>query len=140
MVKEELKNTKLNNEILLIRGFPGSGKSTKAKAIDGYKHLEADQYLEVDGEYVYDASKVKLAHDWCVAAARQYLEQGHNVVVSNTFVKLWEMKRYIDLGYPFRIMEMKNSFQNIHGVPKEKIDLMANGWQEIPSSWISDKE
>jgi predicted kinase len=140
MLIQELNKKPINNEILLIRGLPGSGKSTKAKTIAGYKHLEADQYLEVDGEYVYDASKVKLAHDWCVATASQYLEQGHNVVVSNTFIKIWEMKRYIDLGYPFRILEMKGSFQNIHGVPQEKIDLMASGWQEIPDAWIFNKE
>jgi predicted kinase len=131
--------TPSDNEILLIRGLPGSGKSTKAKTMVGYRHLEADQFLEVNGEYVYDASKVKHAHDWCVSTAKEYLDQGHNVVVSNTFIKIWEMKRYIALGYPFRIIEMKDTFQNIHGVPQEKIDLMASGWQEIPDAWILNK-
>jgi hypothetical protein len=74
-----------------------------------------------------------------VSTAKEYLDQGHNVVVSNTFIKIWEMKRYIALGYPFRIIEMKDTFQNIHGVPQEKIDLMASGWQEIPDAWILNK-
>lgn len=135
MMNENLNVQKLNNEILLIRGLPGSGKTTKATVMNGYRHLEADQFLEVNGEYVYDASKVKLAHDWCVSTAKECLEQGLNVVVSNTFVRLWELQRYIDLGFPFRIIEMKEKYQNIHGVPQEKIDLMAKSWEELPAQW-----
>lgn len=134
-MNENLNVQKLNNEILLIRGLPGSGKSTLAKSMNGYRHLEADQYLEVNGEYIYDPSKIRLAHDWCVLTAKDCLEQGLNVVVSNTFVKLWEMQRYIDHGFPFRIIEMKEKYQNIHGVPQDKIDLMGNSWQELPAQW-----
>lgn len=135
MMNENLNVQKLNNEILLIRGLPGSGKTTKATVMNGYRHLEADKFLEVNGEYVYEASKVKLAHDWCVSTAKECLEQGLNVVVSNTFVRLWELQRYIDLGFPFRIIEMKEKYQNIHGVPQEKIDLMAKSWEELPAQW-----
>lgn len=135
MMNENLNVQKLNNEIVLIRGLPGSGKTTKATVMNGYRHLEADQFLEVNGEYVYDASKIRLAHDWCVSTAKECLEQGLNVVVSNTFVRLWEMKRYIDLGFPFRIIEMKEKYQNIHGVPQEKINLMAKSWEELPAKW-----
>jgi len=135
MMNENLNVQKLNNEIVLIRGLPGSGKTTLANSMNSYRHLEADQFLEVNGEYVYDASKVKLAHDWCVSTAKECLEQGLNVVVSNTFVRLWEMQRYIDHGFPFRIIEMKEKYQNIHGVPQEKIDLMAKSWQELPAEW-----
>jgi predicted kinase len=125
------------NDIVLIRGLPGSGKTTAAKSMYGYKHFEADMYLEVDGVYVYDVAKVKAAHDWCVASAKKALEDGLNAVVSNTFIKLWEMQRYIDLGFPFRIIEMSESYQNIHGVPEDKIEMMKNGWQELPEKWKS---
>ena len=84
------------NEVVIIRGLPGSGKSTLAKSMVDYLHFEADMYLEINGEYVYDASKIKQAHDWCVASAKNALEKGANVVISNTFVKLWEIQRYID--------------------------------------------
>lgn len=134
-----MKTNLKQNEIILIRGLPGSGKSTKAQSIKDYKHLEADQFMVVNGKYQYDPSKVGLAHDMCVASAKNLLEQGFNVVVSNTFIKTWEMKRYVDLGFPFRIIEMKGKFNNIHGVPQDKIDLMANGWQEIPEAWILNK-
>ena len=130
-----MKSNGYQNEVILIRGLPGSGKSTLAKNMDGYFHFEADLYLEIDGRYVYDATKVRDAHDQCVASAKAALEQGKNIAVSNTFVKLWEMERYTDLGFPFRIIEMKNNWPNVHGVPEDRIEIMRKGFQQIPSHW-----
>ena len=127
---KEIKD-KVKNEIVLIRGLPGSGKTTVAKNMNAYEHFEADMFLLIDGEYVYDASKIKAAHDWCVAQAKESLEKGLNVVVSNTFVKLWEMDRYIKLGYPHRVIEMNNRWKNVHGVPEDKIEEMAGCWEEL---------
>lgn len=125
------------NEIVLIRGLPGSGKSTLAKSMNEYVHLEADMYLMIDDLYVYDATKVKAAHDWCVAQAKLNLEKGLNVVVSNTFVKLWEIDRYIKLGFPYRIIEMKNRWKNVHGVPEEVIVEMQKRWESVGKNQIS---
>jgi predicted kinase len=126
---------KINNEIVLVRGLPGSGKSTYAKGLAGYTHLEADMYFEVDGQYVYDKSKINAAHNWCVESAKKALEQGENVVVSNTFIKLWELKKYINLGYPFSIIEMTGTWPNVHGVPAEVVSRMQQAWQKAPSDW-----
>ena len=124
-------------EIVLIRGLPGSGKSTLAKTMEGYHHLEADMFLEVDGVYVYDRTKISDAHGWCVASAKKALEQGKNVVVSNTFSKNWEMKRYIDLGFPFRVIEAKGKWENIHGVPINVIETMARNWEKLSAAWVA---
>lgn len=129
----------MNQEIVLIRGIPGSGKSTMARAMTGYTHYEADMYMQVDGIYVYNAENVTKSHDWCLASAKSSLEEGHHVVVSNTFTKLWEMKRYIDLGFPFRIIEATGKWPNIHGVPQDKIELMKARWDRLPDSWIASK-
>ena len=122
-----------NNEIVLIRGLPGSGKSTLARTMVGYEHYEADMFLMIDGQYVYDASKVITAHDWCVAQAKESLDKGLNVVISNTFVKVWEMDRYIKLGYKYRIIELKTRWKNIHGVPEDKINEMSLRWESLPT-------
>jgi len=121
-------------EIVLIRGLPGSGKSTMARQMVGYEHVEADQYLEVDGRYVYDAGKVRAAHDWCVAKAKAALESGRNVVVSNTFARLWEIQRYADLGYPLRVIEATGRWRSVHGVPMHKINAMRARWEALPSN------
>ena len=123
------------NEIVLVRGLPGSGKTTIAQKMEGYIHLEADMFFVVNGIYVYDHLKIKEAHDWCVSKAKSELDQGNNVVVSNTFVKLFELKRYIDFQYPFRIIEAKGEFPNLHGVPFEKIAIMKSKWEKIPMEW-----
>lgn len=127
----------MQQEIILIRGLPGSGKSTIAKQMIGYVHLEADMFLEVGGIYVYDASKVSQAHDWCIASAKTALENGENVVVSNTFVKLWELERYVNLGFPFRIIEANGKWSNIHGVSHDKIEKMKSRWEFLPEFWVA---
>lgn len=125
------------NEVVIIRGLPGSGKSTLAKSMVDYLHFEADMYLEINGEYVYDASKIKQAHDWCVDSAKNALEKVANVVISNTFVKLWEIQRYIELGFPYKILELQGKWPNIHGVPIEMIDIMASRWEKLPTNWVA---
>jgi predicted kinase len=125
----------LTSKIVLIRGVPGSGKSTKAKNMVGYVHLEADMFFYDNGCYVFDSSKVKAAHDWCEASVKIELEKGNSVVVSNTFIKVWEMKRYVDLGFPFSVIEMSGKWQNVHGVSLEKIEMMKNRMEKIPSTW-----
>ena len=132
-----IKNNNHKNEIVIIRGLPGSGKSTLAKSMVDYLHFEADMYLEINGEYVYDASKIKQAHDWCVDLAKNALEKGANVVISNTFVKLWEIQRYIELGFPYKILELQGKWPNIHGVPIEMIDIMASRWEKLPTNWVA---
>lgn len=127
----------LKAEIVLIRGLPGSGKSTLASTMQDHIHIEADMFLQIDGVYVYDQTKIRDAHDWCVARAKQALESGKKVVVSNTFVKTWEMQRYIDFGYPYKIIELQRKWPNIHGVPEDKIEVMTRGWQELPEIWKS---
>lgn len=118
-------------KIILIRGLPGSGKSTMAKQMVGFMHFEADMFLEVDGVYVYDQSKVSKAHDWCVSSAKAALEAGQNVVVSNTFAKSWELQRYVDLGFPFEVIEATGKWPNVHGVPEDKIKAMKDRWEPL---------
>lgn len=130
-------------EIILVRGLPGSGKSTMAKKIVAAKkdfvHLETDMFFEKEGIYEYDSTKIKEAHDWCVSTAKRALEEGKSVVISNTFIKIWEMKRYIDFGFPFKIVEMKGNWTNIHDISQEKIEVMKIKWEMLPSDWINNQ-
>ena len=89
--------------LYLVRGIPGSGKSTFAKSLGG-THFEADQFFMVDGKYKFDGSKLKEAHNWCQnivnTAMILNLTAGLNkrIVVSNTFTQEWEMKPYFEMA------------------------------------------
>ena len=54
-------------KLILLRGLPGSGKSTFAKSISNEStgHIESDMFFVKDGEYKFDGSKIKDAHNWC---------------------------------------------------------------------------
>ena len=54
----------MSKELILVRGIPGSGKSTFAKSLGG-THFETDKFFMVDGEYKFDGTKIKEAHKWC---------------------------------------------------------------------------
>ena len=117
-------------QLILLRGLPGSGKSTFANLLGGI-HVEADQYFMQDGEYKFDASKLKQAHNWCKLRVEHSMEDGADkIVVSNTFTQEWEMDTYFELaekyGYQTSCLIVENihDSKNIHGCPDDKIEQM----------------
>ncbi len=126
------------SKLILIRGLPGSGKTTLAKqlaiSLDA-KHFEADMYFETeDGEYHFNPQQLPQAHEWCFNQTRKWLNKGKRVIVSNTFVRQWEMKRYLDFckkkGIEVDIQVCSENYQSIHNVPLETINKMRQQWQD----------
>ncbi len=125
--------------LMLIRGLPGAGKSTLARAlcaaVDGAKHFEADQYFYCQGEYQYDSTKIKEAHKWCFHNACQALENRASlVVVSNTFREAWEMHPYArlarELEVDLQLIEVQGTWPSIHA-PAEVRERMARTWERV---------
>lgn len=120
--------------LTLIRGIPGSGKSTFARQLQSINPhptivLEADQYfIGIDGKYRYNATKITEAHSWCKEQTQRNLETGVSVIVANTFIRKWEMQPYLDMAFKFNIpvtiIIMNNEFKSIHDVPQSVIDRM----------------
>jgi len=120
-------------ELFLLRGLPGAGKSTLAKSLESVFCYETDKYFEnEDGEYNFDPTKLKQAHQWCQDRVAKAMNAPNGfppprIVVSNTFTMAWEMQPYYDLAekYGYRvyslIVENRHSGVNSHGVPEEKL-------------------
>lgn len=130
-------------QLILIRGVPGSGKSTLAKAIrrDSYNryksaifNFEADQFfIDDEGEYKFDPSKIKFAHERCQENTEAALKQGCTVIVSNTFTQLWEMQPYFEMAKKHNaevvVYLCQGNFKNIHGVPDAKVKQMRDRFE-----------
>ena len=120
--------------LYIVRGIPGSGKSTFAKTLGGI-HYEADMFFidPTTGEYKFDGSKIKLAHSWCMIQTQKAMVNDEpKIVVSNTFTQEWEMETYFKLaeenGYKVFtiIVENRHGNTNEHNVPEDKIEQMKN--------------
>jgi len=87
-------------ELVLIRGLPGSGKTTMAKEqFPDHIHCEADQYFtDEHGNFNFDPKFIEVAHEACFNKANDALGIGKSVVVSNQFRLLKEMKSYVTLA------------------------------------------
>jgi predicted kinase len=132
--------------LYIVRGLPGSGKSTFAKKLVGDDFLvcEADKYFidKETGEYNFDFTKIKEAHKFCQDTVETYMKDSlvndqfyRDIVVSNTFTQEWEMKPYFELakqyGYQVTslIVENRHGGINEHGVPEDKIEIMKNRFE-----------
>ena len=120
--------------LYIVRGIPGSGKSTFAKTL-GVIHYEAYMFFidPTTGEYKFDGSKIKLAHSWCMIQTQKAMVNDEpKIVVSNTFTQEWEMETYFKLaeenGYKVFtiIVENRHGNTNEHNVPEDKIEQMKN--------------
>lgn len=118
--------------LILVRGLPGSGKSTVAKSLGGF-HIETDMFW--GPEYKFDMSRIKEAHQWCQNETRNALKLTlyDKVVVSNTFTTAFELLPYFDIAKEFgikpQVILCQGQFGNIHNVPEEVLAKMAGRFE-----------
>jgi predicted kinase len=143
----------MTTQVWLVRGIPGSGKSTMIEKKFGPSSRESvvlstDDYWYAGGHYLWDNWHLEDAHDWTHRRFMQLLErQVPRVIVANTFTRLWEMTRFVEMARTFdaqlRVIESDASWakdpvecakRTKTGVTVEKLQRMLERWENIPSS------
>lgn len=132
-------------EVIIMRGLPGSGKSTYAKKqYPEYEYCSMDNFFIKNGEYKYDAKKIFPAVNYCKNKFQKAIEAGKNIVVDNTnltkkeyidYIKIANENGYDVIVYSFVGLTAKESFEfNSHGVPLEKCEQMEKKYQPFDYS------
>lgn len=120
--------------LILLRGVPGSGKSTTAKLLSSMfeiAYIEADHYfIDDEGNYNFNPAELGKAHEYCQYNCRVALSSGSDIIVSNTSTTEKEVQTYKDIAkecganFISLIVENRHGGESIHNVPPEKIQQM----------------
>lgn len=100
-------------KMILMRGLPGSGKSTKARSIamdalytgaaTTIAICSTDDFFMRNGEYQFVPRLIGDAHKWNQDRVRYHMiAQTELIIVDNTNTQAWEMKPYRDLATSMR--------------------------------------
>lgn len=143
--------------VVIMRGLPGSGKSTMARWLaSGADTGSANIYstddfflVEEEGEeemvYRFDPTKLGDYHGLNFRSFCEGLGKYNLLIVDNTNTRRWEWEKYenaakkagysvqfLTVGEPKSSEHVQQCFERcIHNVPLEKIQQMSDRWEDI---------
>lgn len=123
------------NTLYIIRGLPGSGKTTMAKIIaPDNNHSSDDYFTDKNGVYTFVGAELKYSHWGCSANTEADMKKGvAKVAIHNTFSTSQEASEYFRLavkyGYRVQVIECQGQFGSTHEVPEHTIQNMRDRWE-----------
>jgi predicted kinase len=149
--------TRPNQELVIMRGIPSSGKSTKAKTLVGEGIIHStDDLIEATGDYNGHFARMVESKDWSAHSkmhfknflnAKASMETGITpVVIDNTNIKANEAKKYVESALRMGLDENNISIvdvadggctaellaeRNTHNVPLKTINRMMSSHKGV---------
>lgn len=132
-IHEQAKKKQTRRTLYIVRGHPGSGKSSvgillapgACYAADDWFDLEAQKNGKTYAE-IWNPDLLDLAHRWCRDRVEQAMICGMpRIAVTNVFRKRAEIAIFraiaAERGYTVVVVRCENDFENVHGVPSKRV-------------------
>lgn len=142
------KYTQSNKKMYIMRGLPGSGKSTSAQKLNGVVLSTDDFWVDDKGTYVFNQNMLNKAHKWNQDRCLAECNRGTPIIViDNTNCTPSEYSIYEkyakQFDYNIIIREPRTEWKYdpdecyrkcTHGVPLHAIKLMKSKWVDVPQT------
>ncbi len=138
----------------ILRGFPGSGKSTRVKELlkqmpNAYVASADNYFMRPDGTYAWYPQELGKAHAWCHQQAAYHAANGGFVIVDNCNVLASQVQLYVDIGKANNLLVVVETIKtnltaaqlaarNVHKCPESSILKGMKNWEPYPGEHIYD--
>lgn len=125
-------------QITIIRGLPGSGKSTYAHKLAlqwGAVVVEQDQFRVRNFKYVFkNEDDIQPSF---LAVLQEYAKWGADIIITGTFVSNRSIERVLGAirkvrpTFGLKVRTMLTQFKSVHDVPDTVLASMMKNWEDV---------
>jgi predicted kinase len=125
--------------VIILRGLPGSGKSTVGELFESHYNVSMDHFWTKDGEeYAFDYSRLAEAIEWTQQRFLTFLRSGPPdlIIVDNvSYAKehfqffIDEAKKHDAVVHVVHVERPLDELNSLHDIPRGKVMVMAAKWE-----------